>query len=648
VKTTSLVVMILCLALFTACSGAGQSGNSNSSGSGGTVTPPAPSLTSLQVSPGSASVAPGSGQQFNATENFSDGSSHDVTNSVQWSSSNSSVASVSASGMATAVSSGVVTITAQSGSLQGIATVKVNAAAANLTSITVSPAGPSLPVHTSQQFTAIGAYNDGSSSDLTAQVSWSSSSAAVATIDVNGLASAVAAGSTTISASLGTISASTALTVQTPTISSISITPDDLTLGIGINQQYVATANYSDGSAQDLVSGVTWSSSSTSVATIDNAGVVTTVGAGQTTLTATVGGQSDTTTLYVVPANLISIAVSPGTPTIALGTTQQFTAVGTFDDGSTQLLSSVAWSSSASNSVSVDSSGMATAVGAGSATITATSGSVSGTASVSVSNATLVSVAVTPASSILGIGASKSFTATGTFSDSSTQDVTASAIWSSSNPAAATVNAQGVASGLATGTTTITATVGSVSGSTDLTVSLVHLVSIAISPSNPTIAKRTSIKLTAVGTFSDNSTSSNLSGLTWKASKPSVARMRGGDGVVYGKKGGSATITVTASGIKGTTTLTVGNGTLQSISITPTNPSVALGSTQQFTATGSFSDGSTQDVTINTHWSSSSASAATIANAPSVAGVATTHGTGSTVIGASCKARTANTTMTVN
>jgi trimeric autotransporter adhesin len=208
------------------------------------------------------------------------------------------------------------------------------------------------------------------------------------------------------------------------------------------------------------------------------------------------------------------------------------------------------------------------------------------------------------------------------------------------------VNSQGVVSSLATGTTTITATVGSVSGSTDLTVSSVHLVSITISPSNPRIARRTSLKLTAIGTFSDGSTSSNLSGLSWQTSKHSVAQMRGG--IVYGKKAGSVTITAAASGIKGTTTLTIGSGTLQSIAITPANPSIALGSTQQFTATGSFSDGTTQDVTINTHWSSSSASVATIANAPSVAGVATTHGTGSTVIGASSKGQTATTTMTVN
>src|SRR5713226_3035980 len=100
-----------------------------------------------------------------------------------------------------------------------------------------------------------------------------------------------------------------------------------------------------------------------------------------------------------------------------------------------------------------------------------------------------------------------------------------------------------------------------------------------------------------------------LSGLIWKSSKPNIAQVRV-SGIAYGKKNGSATITASASGVKGTTTLTVGSGTLSSIVITPANSTVALGSTQQFTATGHFSDGSTQDITITTHFSSSIASVA--------------------------------------
>src|ERR1019366_10349345 len=122
------------------------------------------------------------------------------------------------------------------------------------------------------------------------------------------------------------------------------------------------------------------------------------------------------------------------------------------DCGSSQCLQSVAWSSSSSSIATADSTGLATSVGTGVATITASSGSVTGTASLTITGASLVSIAVTPANSSMAVGTTKQFTATGTFSDSSTEDITASVLWSSSNPTAATINNQGSATSLATGT----------------------------------------------------------------------------------------------------------------------------------------------------------------------------------------------------
>ncbi|HEY6969537.1 MAG TPA: Ig-like domain-containing protein, partial [Candidatus Angelobacter sp.] len=207
----------------------------------------------------------------------------------------------------------------------------------------------------------------------------------------------------------------------------------------------------------------------------------------------------------------------------------------------------------------------------------------------------------------------------------------------------ATINNQGIATSATVGPTQITATLGSVSGSTTLTVANVSLVSITISPANPRINQGTSIRFTATGKFSDGSTGSNLAGLSWKSSKPSIANVRQ-SGIAHGKKSGSVTISATAQGVTGTTTLTIGTGTLQSIAVSPVNPSVTVGSTQQFTATGTFSDTSTQDVTLNSHWSSSVASVATIANGPG-AGLATTFAAGNTVIGANSGGITNSTTL---
>ena len=614
-------ILSFCL-LLAACSGVKNQGGSQ---------PGSTSLTGVSVTPGAATIATAGTLSLHATGLYSDGSSKDLTASVSWSSSDTNIVSVSSAGVATGVATGVVTVTASSGSFFGSAVLTVNSAGSNLTAITVSPSNSSFPVNTTQQMTATGSYSDGSSRDLTALVTWTSSTIANATVDISGSVKGIAAGSATITATLGSVSGSTSVTVTNPTITSISVTPDDLTLAIGIGQQYTASAIYSDGSIQDLVSGVTWTSSNTTLATVDSNGLATTLAAGTVTITATVGTFNDSSTITIVPAHLLSIALTPPSASIAVGTQQQFTATGTFDDGSTQVLVSALWSSSATSVLTVDANGLGVAIGTGTSTVTVTSDTISQTASITVTSATLVSLAITPANSTMPVGATKQFTATGTFSDNSTQDMTHSVLWSSSAPTVATIIGSGLATSLQTGSTTIAATWGSISQTTTLTVSNVSLVSIAISPSNSHLTVGTSLKFTAVGTYSDGSTATLVT-VSWRSSKNSIGNVRS-SGILHAKKGGTLTLTATASGMSGSTIVTIGTGTLQSVTITPTNPTVAKGSTQQFVATGTFSDGSTQDISINSHWSSTVPAVATIANAPVNAGLATTFSTGTTTIG---------------
>jgi hypothetical protein len=132
-------------------------------------------------------------------------------------------------------------------------------------------------------------------------------------------------------------------------------------------------------------------------------------------------------------------------------------------------------------------------------------GSVSASTTLTVSAATLVSIGVTPASPGLAQGLKAQFTATGTYTDNSTQDLTATALWSSSNPALASVsNAagfEGLAAALGTGAVTVIAAMGPIQGSTTLTVTPATLVSIAVTPANSSIADGTSEQFTATGTY---------------------------------------------------------------------------------------------------------------------------------------------------
>ena len=119
-------------------------------------------------------------------------------------------------------------------------------------------------------------------------------------------------------------------------------------------------------------------------------------------MSATSGGVSGDTTLTVTDATLVSIEVSPATPSIANGLTQQFTATGLYTDNSTQdLTTQVTWASSddavATVSNAAGSNGLATTAGVGSTTVSATSGDVSGDTTLTVTDATLVSIEVSPA-----------------------------------------------------------------------------------------------------------------------------------------------------------------------------------------------------------------------------------------------------------
>jgi uncharacterized protein YjdB len=173
-------------------------------------------------------------------------------------------------------------------------------------------------------------------------------------------------------------------------------------------------------------------------------------------------------TVTTAGATLQSIAVTPASPSIAAGATQQFTATGTYSDNSTKnITTSVTWKSSNTAFATIGAAtGLATGVAAGTTQITATEGSVTSpndALTVTASTATLQSIAVTPASPSVGVGNTVQFTATGTYSDNSTKNITTSVTWASSNPLFATIAATtGLATGVALGTTEITATLGSV------------------------------------------------------------------------------------------------------------------------------------------------------------------------------------------
>jgi hypothetical protein len=349
----------------------------------------------------------------------------------------------------------------------------LTAPAAKLVSITITPAKPSVTKGTTLQFIAMGKFSDKTTQDFTSSATWRSSNTKVAAINPSGLATAGAKGGTaTMTASFGGKRGSTKLTVTVPKLVSITLTPATPSVSKGMTQQFVATGKFSDNTTQDLTSSAKWKSSNAKVAAINSTGLATAAAKkGTTTITASFEGKQGSTKLIVVTRALVSIDVTPDTTLIAKGTTLQFIATGNFSDKTTKdLAASSKWSSSDTTVAAINPAGLATA-GAklGTTTVTASFGGKRGSATLTVAPV-LVSITVAPADASIRQMNAQQFTATGTFDDSSSRDLTSEATWTSESPSVAPINASGLATGTGVGSSAISATYGGKSGSVKLTV----------------------------------------------------------------------------------------------------------------------------------------------------------------------------------
>jgi hypothetical protein len=342
-------------------------------------------------------------------------------------------------------------------------------------------------------------------------------------------------------------------------------------------------------STQDVTGQAAWASSTPTVATVNSSGLATAVGAGTTTISATVAGTSGATaTLTVTAASggnvggaLVLLTIIPSSQSVASpGQTAQFLAIGTTTSGATEnITSQVAWSSSSAQVATIAAGGLATAVGQGSTTITAIATNsnntvVTGTATFTVSGGTseqITAITIIPnAESLSDSGQTAQFIALGTSGTSGLQlDVTQSAqlVWSSSIPSVATVGATGLATGKSLGASTITAeylnpdhTVVSATATvtTNSTPAPEPLLSLTIIPGSITTGNLQGTgNFMAIGTFSTPPYIQDLTNsVTWVSSAPNIfpvssdnttANPGAPGGIVTAYGNGNATIIAEAS-----------------------------------------------------------------------------------------------------
>lgn len=372
---------------------------------------------------------------------------------IVWSSSNSSVAAVSSDGVVTANSSGTATITATTASGAKSATCLVTVAVP-VSSVSLDMTNLTLPVGGTRMLKATISPADATNQACT----WSSDNNAVAAVTQEGVVSAKASGTAiiTVTTADGNKTATCRVTVIIP-VSSVSLDKTAITLtpdATCMLNAAVLPANATDKS-------VTWSSSDTNVATVDQSGKVRGVGVGSATITS-VAGDCSATCVVIVSIPVEDIILDHTSVNLKQGRTVQLTATIV---PAVAIDKTITWSSSDERVATVDQQGVVTAVTGGQARIIATAGSCTAVCTVRVVPLA-TSIALSQSDAVLITGQSLTLTANILPVEASGTEIS----WSSSNANLCSVANGVVTEGNSTGRATITASVDGVSATCSILV----------------------------------------------------------------------------------------------------------------------------------------------------------------------------------
>ncbi len=497
-------------------------------------------VPAIKVTPEAVSLV--EGDSFSLTVEKTD---LDADAVVTWTSSDNKVATVDETGHVIAIAEGTATITATCQGVKATAAVTVSAKSDVLEpAIKVTPEAVSLVEGDSFNLTV-----EKTDLDADAEVVWTSSDASVATVDETGHVTAVSEGTATITATCEGAEDSVEVTVTAKTDvanPAIKITPEAVSLVEG-DATTLTTEKTDIASDAEVI----WTSSDTSVATVDENGKVTAVSEGTATITATCEGAEDSAVVTVTAKTDVAnpaIKVIPEAVSLVEGDSFNLTVEKTDLDADAVVI----WTSSNTSVATVDASGHVTAVGEGTATITATCQGVKATAAVTVSAKSDVlapAIKVTPEAVSLVEGDSFSLTV-----EKTDLDADAEVVWTSSNTSVATVDAAGHVTAIAEGTATITATCQGVKATVAVTVSAksdVKNPTIEVTPAAIALVEGDAATLSIRKTDIDSGAE-----VTWSSSDPSVATVDS-NGKVTAVGEGTATITASCQGVEGTAEVTV-------------------------------------------------------------------------------------------
>ena len=522
----------------------------------GTTEPPPPPPdpprpTTVTVSPATAQLAAlGAMVQLSAEARDQNGQAM-AGATVTWSSAATAVATVSSTGLVTAVDNGPATITATAGSASGTAAVAV---AQEVSAVAVSPAADTLVAGDTLRLAAEATDANGHPV-AEAEFAWTSSDTRVAVVDATGLVTGAGAGEVEITATSSGVTGRAALVVVAPTPTTVAVTPEVVALA-ALGDTVRLTAEVRDQFGRVMVGvAVSWSSSDTIVAAVDAAGLVTAVGNGTASITATAGSASGTAAVAVAQ-EVSAVAVTPAVDTLVAGDTLRLAAEATDANGHPVAEADFDWASSDTRVAVVDDAGLVTGVGAGEAEVTATVAGVTGRAELTVAAPAPTAVAVTPDKVAL-TALRQTAQLSAEVRDQIGRIMEGVPVsWSSADTTIAAVDSTGLVTAIGEGATMVAATAGQVSGAVLVTV-MQSAGSVIVSPAADTVALGDTLRLGAEA-FDENGHRVEGAEFRWSSSDASVATVDA-SGLVMGVADGTTTIAAAAGEASGTSEITVEN-----------------------------------------------------------------------------------------
>jgi trimeric autotransporter adhesin len=535
---------------------------------------------------------------------------------VTWTSSDVAIATVTESGLVTALSPGGAIITATAEGRSAIASITV--AAIPIASVVVTPAVNDLFLGQTTQLTAEA--RDASDRPLPDRVIvWATSRPLVATVTSEGLVTAISSGTATITATSEGRSATATVNVTPRPVSSVVLSPEQATLQTG--QTLQLTVSLTDDQGQALTGRqVSFATSNVQVATVSATGLVTGVAPGTVMITASSEGMSGTASLTVTPEPVASVDIFPANGSIVVGSTLQLFASPRNALGQTLTGRTITWSSGAPGLASVSATGLVTGLTPGNAVVLASVEGKQGSALIIVRQVPVASITINPASVTVLLGQSVTL---GAQTLDAAGNVLAGRVvgWSSSDQNVATVSNNGVVTGVAAGTVTISASSEGQTGVATVQVNFVGGVAttVVVSPAQANLPVGQKVQLSAV-VRDANGTLLSSAPVTWSTSSTSRAVVSS-TGLVTGVSAGTVTITARSGSANGTATITVqALVAVDRIIVTPKDPSIDVGKTVQLTAT--LLDKQDNVLTGRTvTWTSSDQSRATVSNTGLVSGI---------------------------